>query len=140
MREARRQGLQATFLGGDGWQGVVTDTAAANGIYVGTPFTAQSPDTAARRFVAAYKAKYGKVPDAHAALAYDATRLLARAIAEAGPTRDGVRAYLAGLTEATAFHGVTGDIRFGASTNDPVGNNFRVTRVVGGLMMPERAP
>lgn len=137
LHEARRQGLQAMFLGGDGWQSVVSDRAAAEGVYVGTPFTAQSGDTAARRFVVSYIAKYGTVPDAHAALAYDATRLLAQAIGAVGPKRDAIRAYLSDLADGTAFHGVTGTIRFGRGTNDPMGDNFIVTRVHDGLMLPE---
>jgi len=140
MREARRQGLQAIFLGGDGWQGVVSDSTVAEGIYVGTPFTAQSGDTAARRFVSAFTAKYGTVPDAHAALAYDATRLLARAIGAVGPHRDAIRAYLSTVPDSAPFHGVTGPIRFDAKTNDPVGNNFAVTRVHSGLMVPVPEP
>src|SRR5688500_2940693 len=40
LREARRQGLGADFLGGDGWTGITSDTVAAEGAYVATPFTA----------------------------------------------------------------------------------------------------
>jgi len=137
LRAAHAAGFRATFLGGDGWQGVVADTTVSEGAYVGTPFTAQHDDSTTRRFVAAFTAKYGRVPDAHAALAYDAAKLLARAIAQGGATRDGVRRYLSGLTGATAFHGVTGPVQFGVSSNDPVGNNFRVTVVRHGLMLAE---
>ena len=43
LREARRQGIKSDFLGGDGWAGVTSDTAAAEGVYVGAPFSADDP-------------------------------------------------------------------------------------------------
>lgn len=134
LKEAHRQQLETRFLGGDGWQGVVADPAA-EGAYVGTPFTAQSADTAARRFVAAYRARYGELPNAQAALAYDATRIVARAIGAAGASRDGVRKYLSGLSRTNPFPSVSGPMWF-ASTNDPVGATFRITRVHDRVMHP----
>ena len=133
LREARRQGVGADFLGGDGWTGVVVDTAIAEGAYVGSPFTAESPDTAVRLFVERFRAKYGMVPDHNAALAYDATRLLAAAALEAGASRRAVRDWLAALDESRAFRGVTGAIRFRAN-GDPEGKGFVMTRVRGGAM------
>jgi branched-chain amino acid transport system substrate-binding protein len=134
LREARRQHLTTTFLGGDGWQGIVADSAS-EGAFIGTPFTAQSSDTAARRFAAAFRAKYGEYPDAHAALAYDATRLVAEALRHSGNDRARVRDYLAKLSKEAPFRTLSGPTWF-ASTNDPVGNAFRVTRVDHGLMIP----
>ena len=69
LREARRQGLEAVFIGGDGWQGIVTDTAAANGSYVGTSFNAEDPAPEVRKFVRAFTGRYHTKPDAFAALA-----------------------------------------------------------------------
>lgn len=138
LREARRQRLNATFLGGDGWEGVVADSAA-EGAFVGTPFTAARSDSATRRFDAAFRARYGVVPDAHAALAYDATRLVARAIAAAGGTRDGVRRYLRSLSRGAPFHGVAGPTWF-AATNDPVAGTFAMARVEHGTLVPVTAP
>ena len=133
LREARRQKLGATFLGGDGWQGVVTDSAS-EGTFIGTPFTAQSSGAAAQRFAMAFRARYGMIPDAHAALAYDATRLVASALRSGATTRTEVRDYLASLNRSTAFISLSGPTWF-AST-DPVGDNFRMTRVHDGLMIP----
>jgi len=138
LREARRQGLRATFIGGDGWQGIVTDSAS-EGAFVGTPFTALRTDSAARRFTAAFRARYGVPPDAQAALAYDATCLVAQALAESGGTRDGVRRYLSSLTAAAPFHGVAGPVWF-ARTNDPAAGTFAMTRVVHGMLVPVTAP
>ena len=133
LREARQQNFHATFLAGDGWQGVVAEPAA-EGAFVGTPFTAQSTDAATRRFAAAFRAKYGMIPDADAALAYDATRLVATALRSGATTRAGVRDYLASLTRATAYASLSGPTWF--SGTDPAGDTFRVTRVHDGLMIP----
>jgi branched-chain amino acid transport system substrate-binding protein len=50
LREARRQGLVADFLGGDGWTGIVGEPAA-EGAYVGAPFTASDQRQEAQQFV-----------------------------------------------------------------------------------------
>jgi branched-chain amino acid transport system substrate-binding protein len=134
LREARRQNYHATFLGGDGWTGVTSDTAAAEGVYVGAPFSAEDQRPEAQRFVRAFRQKYGQVPDGNAALAYDATMLVAEAIRTVGPDRRAIRDYLSDLDERTAFHGVTGTIRF-QPDGDPVGKSFVMTRVVQGSLV-----
>ena len=133
LREARRQGFHADFLGGDGWTGLVVDTAASNGVYVGAPFTAEDPRPEAQRFVRAFRQKYQQIPDGNAALAYDATRLVAMAIEAVGPNRAKVRDWLANLDESSAFHGVTGEIRF-QPDGDPIGKSFVMTRIEKGLL------
>jgi len=133
LREARRQGLRTDFLGGDGWTGVVADTAVSNGVYVGAPFTAEDPRPEAQRFVRAFRAKYQQVPDGNAALAYDATQLVAAAIEAVGPDRGRIRDWLAGLDEKSALRGVTGNISF-QPDGDPVGKSFVMTRIEKGLL------
>lgn len=134
LREARRQNYHAAFLGGDGWTGITSDTAAAEGVYVGAPFTAEDPRPNAQRFVRAFRQKYGRVPDGNAALAYDATMLVATAIRTVGPHRRAIRDYLAGLTDRTAFSGASGSIRF-QPDGDPVGTSFVMTRVEKGSLV-----
>jgi branched-chain amino acid transport system substrate-binding protein len=134
LREARRQNYHAAFLGGDGWTGVTSDTAAAEGVYVGAPFSAEDQRPEAQRFVRAFRQKYGQVPDGNAALAYDATMLVAEAIRTVGPDRRAIRDYLSDLDERTAFHGVTGTIRF-QPDGDPIGKSFVMTRVVQGSLV-----
>lgn len=134
LREAKRQGLEAVFIGGDGWQGVVSDTAASNGAYVGTSFNAEDPSPEVQKFVRAFNGKYHTMPDAFAALAYDATHLIAKAIAKNGRSREGVRNYLASLKAANAFEGVTGPVYFNES-GDPIGMGFHVSQVVGGTLV-----
>ena len=136
LREARRQGLQADFVGGDGWTGIVADVAAAEGAFVGAPFAASDPRPEAQAFVKAFQERFKRVPDGNAALAYDATMLVASAIEAVGTDRVAVRDHLAGLTEGTAFPGVTGSIRF-RPDGDPVGKGIIITRVRRGDLVVE---
>ncbi|MEO7217695.1 MAG: ABC transporter substrate-binding protein, partial [Gemmatimonadaceae bacterium] len=87
-----------------------------------------------RKFAAAFRAKYGMIPDAHAALAYDATHLVATALRSGATTREAVRDYLASLTRTTAYSSLSGPTWFLGT--DPVGDTFQVTRVHDGLMVP----
>ncbi len=139
LREARRQHLETAFVGSDGWTAIVADSVLSDGVYVGAPFTAEDPRPEARKFVDAFRRSFGTIPDDKAALGYDATRLLVRAIAAAGPDREAVRDYLASLTDSTAYHGVTGDIRFEAS-GDPADKGLAMTRVTHGLLVLAEKP
>jgi len=135
LKEARRQGLNADLFGGDGWQ-TLAPSELAEGIYVGAPFSAQDPRPEVQAFVSAYEKKYSASPDGNAALAYDATKLLAHAVEKVGADRVKIRDYLANLTEATAYRGITGTIRFRAD-GDPVGKGIVMTRVHHGAMQVE---
>jgi branched-chain amino acid transport system substrate-binding protein len=134
LREARRQQVKAAFLGSDGWTGIVRDTALAEGAMVGAPFTAQDPRPEVQQFAATFHRRFGVAPDGNAALAYDATRLVARAIAEGGASRREVRQWLASRTRETAFPGVTGPISF-LPTGDVVGKGYVMTRVRRGTLV-----
>jgi branched-chain amino acid transport system substrate-binding protein len=133
LREAKRQNFQAEFVGGDGWQGIAPDTSVSEGVYIGMSFTPEDTTAAARAFVSNFEKQFHSVPDAHAALAYDATMLLAQALRDRGPDRRAIRDYLAGLTAETAYPGLTGRIWF-EKTGDPVGIRFKVLRVHNGLL------
>jgi branched-chain amino acid transport system substrate-binding protein len=135
LKEARRQNLDADLVGGDGWQ-TVAPSPLAEGVFVGAPFSAQDPRPEVRAFVAAYTRKFNSTPDGNAALAYDATKLLAHAVEQVGPDRVKIRQYLASLSQASAYHGVTGAIRFRAD-GDPVGKGIVITRVHDGSMQLE---
>lgn len=134
LREARRQELASDFMGGDGWTGVVMDTSVSDGAYVGAPFSAADPRAEAQHFVDAFRTKYGMTPDGNAALGYDATMLLAAALAAKGANRQAVREWLAGLTQQTAHRGVTGPIRFGPN-GDPIGKGFVMTQLQRGTLV-----
>ncbi|HVF40216.1 MAG TPA: ABC transporter substrate-binding protein [Gemmatimonadaceae bacterium] len=133
LREARRQQLDAVFIGGDGWQSIVSDSAVAEGVYVGTSFNAEDPGPAIRKFVEAFERRYDAKPDAFAALAYDATRLVAKALQEKGRSRNGVREFLSSLSATEPFEGLTGPSYFNTA-GDPIGAGFRVAQIVNGTL------
>lgn len=137
LREARRQQLKVQFVGGDGWTPVVDDTLASEGALIGAPFTAEDPRPEAQKFVLAFRARYHVEPDGNAALGYDATITLARAIAAAGADRDAIRRWLHALDERTAVPGASGPIRFRAD-GDPVGKGMVLTRARKGRLIVER--
>ena len=118
-QQARELGLTVPLLGGDGWESpdlLAVGGRSANGTYYVSHF---APDRAAaevREFVAAYRARHGgDTPNGAAALAYDATLVLADAIRRAGSTTGPeLRSALAATRE---FRGVTGMISIDAARN-----------------------
>jgi branched-chain amino acid transport system substrate-binding protein len=139
VQEARRQQLPSALLGADGWTGLIADTAAAEGVFVGAPFTATDARDGARQFVTAFVARYRAEPDAYAALAYDAARVVLQAIAAAGTDRSAIRDYLASMNAREALHGATGTIRFAAS-GDPLAKPYVMTRVHDGALAVVEGP
>jgi branched-chain amino acid transport system substrate-binding protein len=135
LKEVRRQHFDVDLVGGDGWQ-TVAWSPLAEGAYVGAPFSAQDPRAEVQAFVAAYTRKFNVTPDGNAALAYDATKLLAHAIEAVGPDREKIRDYLASLNDSNAYRGVTGSIRF-RPDGDPVGKGIVITRVHDGALRVE---
>lgn len=117
-RQARSLGLTATLLGADGWDSpklVEIGGEAMEGSYLSNHYSVDDPSPAVRRFVEAYKAKYGSEPDSIAALSYDAARLLADAIERAGSTEG--RRVRDALASTKDFAGVTGTITMDADRN-----------------------
>ena len=138
MREARKAGITAEFLGGDGWTGVVLDPAVAEGALVGAPFTALDPRPAAQKFVAAFRERFSEDPDGNAALAYDAVQVLVAGLRAVGGEREKLRDWLAQRTEENAISGVTGSIAF-LPTGDPIGKSLMMTRIRQGALTPAEA-
>lgn len=136
IREARRQRLDALFVGGDGWTGISVDTVASEGAYVGAPFSPLDPRPKAQEFVQAFHKKFGIMPDGNAALGYDATMLLAQAVREAGHDRVKVHQYLQQLGGEQRFEGVTGPIAF-TSGGDPRAKQIVVARIERGALAVE---
>jgi branched-chain amino acid transport system substrate-binding protein len=134
LHEAKRQRLTAAFIGGDGWTGINGDTADAEDVYMATPFVNSDAHTAVRQFVSAYQARYHTLPEEDAALAYDATRMLAAAIAAAGPQRRAVRDFLTRLDAAHPYVGVTGTYHF-LGSGDPANHHFVIARVHRGALV-----
>ncbi len=130
-RQARSLGLKATLLGADGWDSPkLTEIGgeAIEGAYLSNHYSVDDPKPAVRKFVEAYRARYGADPDSIAASSYDAMRLLADAITRAGST-EGKRIRDA-LAATKDFPAVTGSITMDADRN-PI-KPAVVLRVEGG--------
>lgn len=112
--QANQMGIKAVKLGGDGWDSPKLDKAALAGGFHTNHYAPEDPRPVVQEFVKKYQAKYGSVPDALAALAYDAANILFQAIQQAG-TDDPVK--VAQTMEQGKFSVVSGDIVFDAQHN-----------------------
>jgi branched-chain amino acid transport system substrate-binding protein len=116
--EVKRQKIKAILIGSDGWDSpsLLEGTGDAfDGVYFANHFWVGSDDPVVRKFVATYKAKFGLAPDAGAATAYDAARLLFDAIKRAHSTE--AVAIREALAKTAEFPGVTGRITIDANRN-----------------------
>ncbi|MBC7226794.1 MAG: ABC transporter substrate-binding protein [Thermoflexales bacterium] len=107
--QANQMGIKAIKLGGDGWDSPKLDQAALAGGFFTNHYSSEDTRPVVQDFVKRYQAKYGSVPDALAALAYDAANILFMAIQQAG-TDDPVK--VAQAMEKGTFSVVSGDITF----------------------------
>jgi len=116
VKQARQLGITQPLIGGDGWDSpkvVEVGGAAALDCYYTNHYSPD--DERAAEFVAGYKAEYGKVPDALAALGYDGVGLVVDAIERAGKTDP--KAIRDALAQTKDFKGATGDITMDAQRN-----------------------
>ena len=90
VAQARQLGITIPLFGGDGWEAPeLIDIAGAKNLentYYSTHFSPEVKTPLVEKFVATYKAKFGAVPDAMAALGYDSAVVLIDAIKRAGST------------------------------------------------------
>jgi len=117
-RQAHALGLKATLLGADGWDSpklVEIGGEAVEGAYLTNHYSVDDPAPAVRKFVDAYRARFGAAPDSIAASSYDAMRMLADAITRAGSTEG--RRVRDALAATKDFAGVTGTITMDADRN-----------------------
>jgi len=115
LKEMKSQKIQAKLMSTQGMaQPMILEIAAeeAEGIvYPQPPYDPDGGDPEIKRFVDAYKAKYPTKPDVQAAFAYDALRIVAKAIENCANYPQDLRARLAD----TNFRGVTGEVEFTSS-------------------------
>ncbi len=117
-RQKQELGLTVPLLGGDGWDSeklYELGGAALDGSYFSNHYSQDNPDPKVQKFIADYKAAYGTVPDAVAALAYDSARVAIAALEKAkdlsGPSiRDAI-------AQTKGFNGVTGTITLDEKRN-----------------------
>jgi branched-chain amino acid transport system substrate-binding protein len=118
-RQARDLGIRVPLLGGDGWDSPDLFKGAGDaleGCYFSNHYSSESKDERVQGFIAAFKAKFdGRVPDAMAALGYDAAKVLADAIKRAGSTD--AAALKDAIAQTKDFPGVSGNITLDAERN-----------------------
>jgi branched-chain amino acid transport system substrate-binding protein len=112
-KQARDKGITVPLVGGDGWDSpslYKIGGAALDGCYFSNHYSPDDADPIVQKFVNDYKARFGSIPDALAATAYDAARIMFDAIKRAnsleGPA---IRDALAATKD---FPGVTGKVTF----------------------------
>ena len=117
-RQARKLGLTIPLMGGDGWDSPKLweiGGEALNNCYYSNHYSVDDPSPAIQKFVADYKKRFNQVPDALAALGYDAARILFDAFKRAGGT-DAAKVRDA-LAQTKDFPGVTGTITIDENRN-----------------------
>ena len=126
VNAAREMGWNKPILGSDSWgsgdlMGLCGD--ACKGYYFSTHYAAAGAQGATKEFIDAYKAKYGKTPDDVAALTWDSTNLMIKAIQDAGSLSGFLKAdraaVMGALGKVKEFPGITGGMTF-TPEGDPI--------------------
>lgn len=119
VKQAREMGINVPMAGGDGWDSAKLPEIAGKAALENTFFSSlYSPDDTSdlnKEFVAEYKKAYNTNPDVFAALAYDSTLLVAKAIEDAGsadPAKIGEA-----MAKIKGFKGVSGEVTFNEQHN-----------------------
>lgn len=127
-------GVDAKFLGGDGWDGVLANfSKEVEGCYYLTHFSVSDESPAAQEFIKAYREKYNADPSSFAALGYDAGQLMVEAVKNAGSTD---KAAIVKALQEMKFDGITGTIEFDEKGN-PNNKDVTVIKVVDGKAVVE---
>ena len=107
----KNAGYEGTFLGTDGWDGVLSvkdvDKSIFNGAYYTNTFDDRVEDV--QNYVAKYKEKYDSDTNMFGTMAYDATWVLLKAVEAAGTTD---YAKICEELEKTNYDGITGHFEF----------------------------
>lgn len=119
VKQAREMGITVPMAGGDGWDSAKLPEIAGKAALGNTFFSSlYSPDDTSdlnKEFVAEYQKAYNTNPDVFAALAYDSTLLVAKAIEDAGsadPAKIGEA-----MAKIKGFKGVSGEVTFNEQHN-----------------------
>jgi branched-chain amino acid transport system substrate-binding protein len=116
--QARQLGIKAVFLGGDGWDSPKLHEIAkeaANGSYFSNHYSTDSTDPVVQEFIQKFKTQFNELPDAMAALGYDAGKVLAMALTNAKEiTPENIKNEIAKTKD---FPGVTGVITLDEKRN-----------------------
>ena len=116
ISQAKDLGINAQYLGGDGWDGIQTNFGkVAEGAIFASQFSPDDKAENVQKFMKAYKAKYNKEPIMFAALGYDTVQIVETALKS---TKD-----MSGASIREAMNNVggidliTGKLKFDADRN-----------------------
>ena len=132
--QARDLGMRMPLAGGDGWESpklIEIGGKALEGCFYSNHYFPGDANPIVRDFVEKYRQRYGQTPDALAALAYDAARVLADSLKRAGSTEG--PALRDAIAATKGFAGVTGTINLGPDRN-PEGKTLVIVEVKDGQL------
>ncbi len=117
--QAKAQGITSTFLGADGWDGVLEKIDASNvdavaDSYFCSQYSATSTDEDLQAFLKLYKETYKMDANMFAVLGYDAMMIMADAIDRAGSTDSDK---IIEALKSTDYKGLTGTTTFDEKRN-----------------------
>lgn len=126
--QAREVGITGTFIGPDGWDGVIEQLTTGisdeslkdealepvqNSVFT-NHYSLDDPDERIQAFIKNYNELYGENPASFSALGYDAAYMVKQAIEEAGSTDS--QAIIDAMKNID-FEGITGSIKFDENNN-----------------------
>lgn len=126
MTQAKEVGLEATFLGVDGADGVLgiegVNKDVLEGLYFANHYSNQDPSEVVQTFLKSFKEKYNEDPSALAALGYDAAMILIAAIEKVSQNMDidnsdECRQAIIDALDATSMDCVTGHVTYDDNNN-----------------------
>jgi branched-chain amino acid transport system substrate-binding protein len=134
LKEINKQKVESKIISVEGLvQPMVLETAAdvVEGVIYPQPhYNPESPDPKIQEFVKAYREKFNTKPDIDAAFAYDALRIVAKAIEQSADYPVDLRDRIADVS----MRGIIGDISF--DSNGDVDIRPEIFQIKGGKFVP----
>lgn len=117
--QARDANIKSTFLGGDGWDGILKtmDSSSYELIqdsYFTNHFSIEDTDSKVQEFINKYREKYGEDPTAFSALGYDTVYILKEGFESAKSDSNEDRN---AAIKSLEFTGITGSFKFDENNN-----------------------
>lgn len=126
VKQAHQQGFKGQFMGSDAWGSSELMTLCGDdckGLYFSTHYAAAGATGATKEFIDRYTEKYGYTPDDVAALTWDATSIVLKAIQNTGgltgKLKKDRKAVRKAMSEIPSFEGITGSMKFDEQ-GDPI--------------------
>lgn len=116
VKQFKDAGFKGTFLGTDGWDGVLEVKGVDKTIFNGAYYTNTFDDRveAVQNYVKTYKEKYNSDTNMFGTMAYDATWVLLKAVEAAGTTDP---EKICAALEKTNYEGITGNFQYDEQHN-----------------------